>query len=181
MHQRTSLASREHCFIEIELFVHLFTAHDHASPWTAQRLVGRCRRHMCIGNRTRMQTCRNKSGNMRNIHHKISADLICDLAESLKIDRPRISACSRYDQFRLIFLCDLFHFIVIDHAVFIHTVKTNLKIFPRQIHRRSVGQMSAVIQIHPHDLISRFQHRKHRRHICLRAGMRLHIDILAAK
>ena len=41
--------------------------------------------------------------------------------------------------------------------------------------------MPAVIQIHTHESISRLHHGKKDRHICLCTGMRLYIDILAAK
>ncbi len=41
--------------------------------------------------------------------------------------------------------------------------------------------MSAVIQVHPHESVARLQYGKKHRHIRLCPGMRLYIDILAAK
>ena len=44
-----------------------------------------------------------------------------------------------------------------------------------------MGQMAPVIQVHAHHRISRLQHSQENRHICLRAGMRLYIGIIAPK
>ena len=41
--------------------------------------------------------------------------------------------------------------------------------------------MSAVIQVHAHNSITRFQHCDKYRHVCLRAGMRLYVCIITAK
>lgn len=44
-----------------------------------------------------------------------------------------------------------------------------------------MSQVSAMIQIHSHDLVSRLKHGEHNCHICLCTGMWLNIDIFTAE
>ena len=107
MHQRTSLCSREHGLIKVELFIHLLAAQDHASPWPPKGLVGRGGGHMSIGDRAWMQSCGNQAGDMGNIHHQVSAHFIRDLAEPFEVNGSGICAGPRHDQLRTALLRDL--------------------------------------------------------------------------
>ena len=53
---------------------------------------------MRIGNRTRVQSCRHQSRNVRHIYHKICADFVRNLTETLKVNSSCISACARNDE-----------------------------------------------------------------------------------
>ena len=135
MHQRTSLNSREYSFVEIEFLIHLFAAHDHSTSWSTECLMCCCCCHMRIRNRTWMKSCSNKSCDVCDIYHQICSHLICDLTETLEINCSCISTCSCNDQFRFMFLRNTKHFIIIDHAVCIHSVMCYIKIFTGHINR----------------------------------------------
>src|SRR4051794_12045645 len=45
----------------------------------------------------------------------------------------------------------------------------------------SVREMAAVREVHPHDRVARLEHREVNRHVCLRAGVRLHVGVLGAE
>ena len=63
----------------------------------------------------------------------------------------------------------------------IHAVRHNVEVFSGHIYRAAVCQMSAVIQIHTHNGISRIQDGKLNRHVGLCTGVGLYIGIITAK
>ena len=128
-----------------------------------------------------MKACCNKPCNMSHVYHQVCSDFVCDLTEALEIDRASVCAGSCHDQLRTAFFCDLQHLIIIDHAIIVHAVRDHMEIFSGHIDRRTMRQMSAVIQIHAHVGISRFKHCEKYCHICLRARVRLDIGILTAE
>ena len=136
---------------------------------------------MCIRDRTRMKSCCDQTCNMSHIYHQISPHLVCNLTEFLKIYHSGVGACSRNDQLRPALFRDPSNFLVIDHAFLIDTIRCDLKIFSGHIDRRSMRQVTAMIQVHSHHFISRSEHCKLHCHIRLCPGVRLHIDIFTAK
>ena len=137
----------------------------------------RCRGHMRIGDGARMKTCCHQTCDVRHIHHQHCTDLIGNLSEFLEINRSGICGGSCNNHLRLCFQCDLTKLIIIDKSVVIDTVGNNLEILAGNIYRTSVCQMSAVIQIHTHDGISRLTYRELYRKVCLCARVRLYIGI----
>ena len=51
MHKRSSLDSREYCFVKVELLIHLIAGEDHTASGSSQCLMRRSRRHMRIRDR----------------------------------------------------------------------------------------------------------------------------------
>ena len=118
---------------------------------------------------------------MSHIYHQVSTNFISDLAETLEINLSGICAGTGNDQLWLAFLCDSLYLIVINEAVIIDTIRNTVEIFAGKVHRTSMCQMSAMIQIHSHKGISQIHQGKKYSHICLCTGMRLYIGISAAK
>ena len=56
-----------------------------------------------------------------------------------------------------------------------------MEVLAGQVDRAAVREMAAVGQAHAHDGIARLEHGEVHRRIRLRAGMRLHVDVLAAE
>ena len=181
MHKRAALGSGENCLVEVILLSRFLIAEDHASSRPAQCLMGSGGNHIRIRDRARMKPCGNQAGDMGHVHHQAGSHFIGSLSESLEVNGSCISGGPCNNHFRLAFSGNLFHFIIIDKAVVIHAVGYDIKIFSGHIHRASVCQMSAVIQVHAHDRISRIQYGKLYRHIGLCAGMGLYIGIVTAK
>ena len=92
---------------------------------------------------------------MRDVDHHHSADLVTDLADSLKIQRSAVGACSGNDHFRLAFQRDAAHFIIIDKAIRVDPVGNRMEIAAGKVCGASVRQMTAVIEAHTHESIAR--------------------------
>ena len=181
MHQRAALDAREHRLIKFMFLCKLLAGKDHTAPGSPECFMGGGGSYMGIGNRTWMLSCSYQTGNMSHIYHQICPYLIRDLTESFEVNNAGISAGSCHDQFWLTFQRDLSHLIIVDHAFIIYAIGHNMKISAGHISRASMGQMSAMRQIHTHHCITGLQQSKEYRHVCLSAGMRLHIGIGTSK
>ena len=88
---------------------------------------------------------------------------------------------SRHDELRAVFLCQALHFIVVDKAVFVHSVGHEIVIFAGEVHGASVGEVSAVGEVHAHYGIAVFKKREVDRRVRLRAGMGLDVGMIRAE
>ena len=122
-----------------------------------------------------------KPRDVSHIHHKHRPRLVGDLPEFLKINGSGIGRRPRNDHFRAAFQRGFPQLIIIDKSLVVHPIGHDLKIFSGNIHRASVGEMSAVIQIHPHDGVPGVADRKLHRQIGLCPRMGLYVGIIAAK
>lgn len=96
-----------------------------------------------------MQACCHQSGDMRHIHHQVSAYLIGNLPEALEINCSRIGAGSGDNQLRLALLCNAKNFVIVQEAFVIDTVRNDVEIGSGEICGASVGQMSAIARFCP--------------------------------
>ena len=166
---RAALDAREYGFVKVELLIHFIAGEDHAAARSSQCLMrGRCR-HMRVRDRAGMESRRHESGDVRHIDHQIRADFVSDLAETLEIDRARVSAGAGNDHFRPALLRDLQHIVIIDHAFVIDAIRYDIEILSGHIDRRAVCQMAAVVQVHTHKSVSRLKHREKHCHVRLGA------------
>ena len=122
-----------------------------------------------------------KTCNMSNIHHQISACFIGDLTESLEIDGAGIRTGTCDDQLRMILEGKSSDLVIIDKAIVIYSIGDHMKIFPGHVCGASMGEMSAVIEVHAHHSVSGLQHGEENRHIGLCSGMGLYICIFTAE
>ncbi len=174
VHQRTALCTGEnrlvHCFREF-----FIVCENQTAARTAERFVRGGGDDIGIRHGRGMQACGNQTRDMRHIHHKVCADLFRDFGNAFKVDDARIRRCACDNQLRLTFFGFLFKFVIIDVAVPVHTVSNKVEVFARHIDGRAVGQVSALGKIHTHNGIAGLNQRKIRRHIRLRARMRLYV------
>ena len=181
MHQRTALNPREHRLVEVVLFICRGSGHNHAAPRSPKGLVGGSCHNVRVGHRTLMQSGCHQSGDMSHIHHQHCPAGVSDLTEFLEIDGSRIGAGPCDDHLWLALHGDLHHVVVVDEALIVYPVGHNVKISSGKVYGASMGQMSAVIQVHTHNRVSGLQHRELNRHVGLSAGMGLHVDVLASE
>ena len=124
----------------------------------------------------------NQTGKMRHINHQISTDSVSNFSKTSKIYLPWISRASGDNQFWLAIQSQTFCFIIINQAgIFTHTILNSIKQLARHRNFCSMRQMTAGVQAHTHNRVTRIQQSKINRHISLRTGMRLHINILSLK
>ena len=129
-----------------------------------------------------MQTSCNQTGDMCHIDHQVSADLISNLSELGKIDGTRISRRTGNNQFGFMLLCQLHQVVIVNSAgLRIDAIRDDIEILTRDIDLGTMGQMSAFIQVHAQDGITRLEQRKVNGDICLSARMRLDICVFSAE
>ena len=156
MLKRTTLGSREDCLVKVELLCSFLVCQDQSTSRSTQSFVSRGRHNICIRDRARMLSCCNKTSDMSHIYHEVSANLICNLAETLEINRSRISTCTCNDQLRLCLHCDLFELVIVDKSVVIYSVRNNVEIQTGEVDWASVSQMTTITQVHTHNRVAWF-------------------------
>ena len=128
-----------------------------------------------------MKSCCHQSCDMRHIYHKHSANLVAHLPETLKINRSGIGTRTCDNHLGLTLQCQPAHVVVIKKAIVIHAIGNHMEILSRHVDRRTVREMSAVVEVHAHNRVARLQDCKLYCHICLCAGVRLHICVVTPK
>ena len=147
MHQRSTLDSREYCFIEVEvIFLHgLFGNKDHTASWSTQCFMSCSCNNVCIVDWAWMKSCSYQTCDVCHIYHEVCAAFVCDVTETCKINGSCVSTCACDDHFRFALHSNLFYFIVIDKAFIVYTVRYDVEVCSGEVYRASVCQMSAMI------------------------------------
>ena len=160
----------------------LLLAHDHAAPRPAQGLVRRRRHKVCLRHRARVLPAGDQAGDVRDIGHEVRADLVRDRPEPGKVEDPRVRARPDDDHLRLVLHGKALYLVVVEHLrVPAHAIGYGIIDGPRKTDGRAVGQVPAVGQGHAEDRVAGPQHAEVRRHIGLRPGVGLHIDVFRAE
>src|SRR5438876_10927431 len=98
----------------VEVSGKLLATQYQAASRPAQSLM-RCRSDkFAVWNWRGMQAHGDQSGDMSNVGHQFGTDTSSDLADPLKIDRPRIGRRTADEQFRLALFGDPLQFVIID-------------------------------------------------------------------
>ena len=180
MHQRTALRAREDSFVD--LLGVLLLAKNEPSARSAKCLVRGRSHDVRIRYGRRMDSRRDETGNVSHIDHEIRADAVRNLAESLEVDKTRVSACTRKYEARLAFLGESRYLVVINEAgVFIHGVRHNVEVLARNVDGAAVRKMTAVRETHAQHGVARLQQREEYRKICVGAAMSLDVGMLCAE
>ena len=155
MHERAALNTGEYSFIKFEFFIDFIAGHDHTAAGTTQCFVGGGSGYMSVRNGAHVLSAGYQTSDMSDICHQISTHFISDFTEFLEIDGSGISGSTAYDQFRTNFQCNTANFFIIDDTIIIDTIRNNVKILTGKVGFAAVGQMTAMIQIHTHNSITR--------------------------
>ncbi len=128
-----------------------------------------------------MKPCRDQSGNMRHIYEQICPNLFCDIRKYIKTYLPWVGRRACDDHLRLTFPGNPSDLVIIQESLIIYIIWHKMIQKPRHINRRTVGEMPAVRQVHPHHRIFRLQQCLIDRIVGIRPGMRLYAGMVAAK
>ena len=150
---------------------------DQAAPGPAQGLVGGGGHHVGVGHRILVHAAGHQARNMGHIHHEHGAVAVGDLAQL----GPGIGGSTGHQQFGT----DLGHLlgqgVVVDEAVFVHAIRNKVVVLAAHVHRGTVGQMTALGQVHAHDGVAHIEQGKVDGQVGLGAGMGLHVGVLGAE
>ena len=129
-------------------------------------------------NRRRMNSCGHQTGNVRHIHHQVSIYRFGNFTKCFKIKDARVSTRSGDNHLWPVFFSEADQFLIVNGSgIFSDTIMNKIVKLSRKTGRASVGQMSAVGQVHAENCISRIYQGKVNCHIGLGPRMGLNIDI----
>src|SRR5438445_7527785 len=155
---------------------------DHAAAWTAEGLVRRRRHDLRVADRSRVLPRRDETGEVRHVHEEQRLDRVGDLPQPREIEDARIRRRAGDDELRAVLLRDPLELVVIQHLVVLaNSVRGEVVELAREVHRRAVRQVTALMEGETQHRVSRFEDRGVRGHVRLRAGMRLDVGVRRAK
>ena len=94
----------------------LLLAEDEPSARAGERLVRRRGDEVAVRHGARVQAGGDEPGVVRHVAEEQGADLVGDLAELVRLDRPRIGRPAADDQLWPVLLRELEHVVVVDHV-----------------------------------------------------------------
>ena len=104
-----------------------------------------------------------------------------DLSQLFEVDGTGVGRSTRHDHLRAHLPDLLFQLGVVDAAILTDAVGDEVVVLAGHIHRRAVGQMTALRQVHAHDGIAEVQQGKVDGQIGLCAGVGLDVGVLCAE
>ena len=129
-----------------------------------------------------MDTCGDKPRYVRHVYHHDGADRLRHSSDAGKIDHARIGARPHHDHLRLVLMCQPLQFLVVDPLiVFADAIRDDVVQLAGEVERMTVGQVSAMRQVHAEHRVSRLHGGEVDRHVGLRARVRLHVGVLGAE
>ncbi len=112
-HDGTALGIGENGFVDV--CAKSLPTEDQAAPWPPQCLVGGGGDDVSVGNRVGIRLARHQTGEVSRVHHEYGTDLVCDLAESLVVERPAVGRVTRQENLGPMLLGELFDLVHVDH------------------------------------------------------------------
>ena len=107
-------------------------------------------------NRARDRLTCHQSDEVCGIDHHDRADFIGDFPECGEVDQPRVGRCPTDDHLRPVLTCEIANLVVVDEfGVLANTVGHHVEPLAGEVHRRAMGEMSAVRQAHRENGVSR--------------------------
>ena len=101
-----------------------------------------------------MEPCGHQSCNVGHVHHQVRAAFVRHLTEPFKVDGAAVGAGACDDELRLRLHGLFLQLVIVDVALVVDAVGNNVEIEAGKVHRASVGQVPAVIQVHAHDRVA---------------------------
>ena len=128
-----------------------------------------------------MEASSYQTSDVSDIAHEVSAALVGDLTEALKIDDTGISGGAADDQLGLVLHSQTLHLVVVNVTLLIDAVADDVEEMAGEVDRAAVGQVTTVGQLHAHHGIAGLAQGQLHGHVGLGAGMGLNVGVGAAK
>ena len=119
---------------------------------------------------------------MGGVEHEQRTDLVGDRPERLGIEAPRVARRAGDDQLRPVQEGELADLVEVDPLVAGRDpVGDEVIEDAAGVHRRSVGEVPAVVEAEPEDGVARREQRLVHAHVGVGAGVGLHVGVLGAE
>ena len=140
-------------------------AEDHASARPPQGLVGGGGDDIRQTEGAGMLPRRHQTGDVGHVHHEIRPRLLRGGGKAGKVDGTAVRRRAGNDELGPQRKRHTLHAVVVDKTVAVHVVEMEVVQLAGEVHRRAVGQMSAVGKAHGQHRIAGLQQRHIRCHI----------------
>ena len=180
MHQGTALDERKDHLVDAPGVFR--TAQDEPPARTAQRLV-RCRGDdIRVRDRTRVMATRDQPRDVGEVDDVHGAHLGRDPGERREVEGTGIRRCAAHDQLGPAAPGHVAHLVVVDSPVFLaHPVGVHAEEAPAEVDRGAVGEVAAVAEVHPQDVVARLQEGEVGGHVGLGPGVGLDVRVIRAE
>jgi len=137
---------------------------------------------MRVGERRFVRAAGDQARDVRHVDHQVRADFVGNRAERGPIPRTRISGAAGDDQLRLVLTRERSDVVHVDQVIVgAHAVRDRLEPLAAHVDRRTVRQVTARIEIEPHETVARRQQRQEHGLVHLAARIGLHVGEIAAE
>ncbi len=180
VHERAALLAGEDGLVDGRGQV--LRADDQAGARAAQSLVRGGGGDVRMRHGRRMHAAGDQAGDVRHVEDVNRAHLVGDLAHAREVPQARIGAGAADDDLGLFLRGDGFHLVVVDgFGVAADVIEGGAVELAAEAEPMAVGQVAAVREIEAENGVAGLQHGRVGRGVGLRAGVRLHVDVLAAE
>ena len=129
-----------------------------------------------MGHRAGVHARRHQTSDVGHIRQQIGTHLIGDGTEGLEINGAGIGGIAAHDQLGLVLQGQLADGVEVELlGVGVHAVVHGLEPLAAHVHRRAMGEVAAVAEVHAQDRVARLQQRQEHREIGLGAAVGLHV------
>jgi len=123
-----------------------------------------------------------ETGDVGHVHQEIGPHRIGDLREPGEVDDPGVGAPSGDDHLRPVFQSDPFGLVIVDPARLpVHAVAEGPEELSGDVHRRSVGKVPPVPEVHAEDDVTGFEHGHEHGEVRVHPGMGLDVGVLRSE
>ena len=159
--------------------VEVLAHEDDTAARTAQGLMGRRGHDMRVLQRVVQQTGCDQSGRVGHVDHEYRAYLIGYAADTGVVPFAAVRTRAGDDQLRLMRAGFELQVVVV-HAArrFVQVVADSVEHKAREVHGRTVTEVTAVAEVEPHEGVAGFEARHEHRHVRLRTAVRLYVHVL---
>ena len=180
VHQRPALLAGEHGAIQASR--KLCLAHGQARAGSAQRLVRGGGHHVRVRHRRGVYLARDQTCEVRHVDHQVGPDRVSNGTHALKVPDTRVRRTTADDHLRVLALGQRFQLVVVDGlGVAADLVSGNAVQLAGKIELMAVRQVTAMCQVEAQDGVARLDQRHVRGGVRLRAGVRLHVDVVGSE
>ena len=180
VHERAALAAREHRGVDF-LRESLVVGENEAAARAAQGFVRGGGHDVGIRHRRRMRARSNQAGDVGHIDHEKRTVVVRDARHALKVDHARIGARAAHDELWVQLLRHALDGVVVDALILAQSIGMEVVQLAREVRRRTVRKMAAVVEAHAKHDIARLDGCEIRRQVGIGARMGLHIGELCAE